>query len=278
MTSLADQGFLDLSAMRLEYRMIGPRPDAAPIIVMLHEGLGCVGLWGEFPDRLAAATGAGVFVYSRAGYGRSSPVKLPRPLTFMQDEARDVLPRLLASIGFRRGLLLGHSDGASIAAIHAGSVQDHRVRGLVLIAPHFLTEEMGIAEIARARAAFAATGLRAKLARWHDDVDNAFKGWSDAWLDPDFRNWNITDALAYIRVPILIVQGERDQYGTARHIEVAQQECTRPVDVALLPGIGHAPHREAPATTLLAVSDFANRLLRDHHEANLTAPPRVAVY
>ena len=277
MTNLADQGFLDLGAMRLEYRMIGPRPDAAPVIVMLHEGLGCVGLWGDFPDRLAAVTGAGVFAYSRAGYGRSSPVNLPRPITFMEDEARDVLPRLLASIGFRRGLLLGHSDGASIAAIHAGSVQDHRVRGLVLIAPHFLTEEMGIAEIARARAAFAATDLRAKLARWHDDVDIAFKGWSDAWLDPDFRNWNITDALAYIRVPILIVQGERDQYGTARHIEVAQQECTRPVDVALLPGIGHAPHREAPAATLRAVSDFANRLLRDHHEADLTAPARVAL-
>jgi pimeloyl-ACP methyl ester carboxylesterase len=271
MTSLADQGFIDLGAMRLEYRMIGPRPDAAPIIVMLHEGLGCVGLWGEFPDRLAAATGAGVFAYSRAGYGRSSPVKLPRPLTFMRDEARDVLPRLLASIGFRRGLLLGHSDGASIAATYAGSVQDHRVRGLVLIAPHFLTEDMGIAEIGRARAAYVTTDLRAKLARWHDDVDNAFKGWNDAWLDPDFRNWNITDALAYIRVPILIVQGERDQYGTVRQIEVAQQECTCPVDVALLPGIGHAPHREAPAATLRAVSDFANRLLRDHHEADLTA-------
>jgi pimeloyl-ACP methyl ester carboxylesterase len=277
MTSLADQGFLDLGAMRLEYRMIGPRPEAAPVIVMLHEGLGCVGLWGEFPDRLAAATGAGVFLYSRSGYGRSSPVNLPRPLTFMQDEARAVLPRLLAAIGFRRGLLLGHSDGASIAAIHAGSVQDHRVRGLVLIAPHFLTEDVGIAEIARARAAFAATDLRAKLARWHDDVDTAFKGWSDAWLDPDFRNWNITDALAYIRVPILIVQGERDQYATVRQIEVAQQECTCPVDVALLLGIGHAPHREAPAATLRAVSDFANRLLRDHHEADLTAPARVAL-
>ena len=277
MTSLANQSFLDLGAMRLEYRMIGPRPDVAPVIVMLHEGLGCVGLWGEFPDQLAAATGAGVFAYSRAGYGRSSPVNLPRPLTFMHDEARDVLPRLLASIGFRRGLLLGHSDGASIAAIYAGSVQDHRVRGLVLIAPHFLAEEMGIAEIARARAAFAATNLRAKLARWHDDVDTAFKGWSDAWLDPDFRNWNITDALAYIRVPILIVQGERDQYGTARQIQVAQQECTCPVDVALLPGIGHAPHREAPAATLRAVSDFANRLLRDHHEADLTALARFAL-
>jgi pimeloyl-ACP methyl ester carboxylesterase len=275
MTSLADQGFLDLGPMRLEYHMIGPRPDAAPTIVMLHEGLGCVGLWGEFPERLAAATGAGVFVYSRAGYGRSSPVELPRPLTYMHDEARDVLPRLLASIDFRRGLLLGHSDGASIASIYAGSIQDRRVCGLVLIAPHFLPEDMGIAEIARARAAFAATDLRAKLARWHDDVDNAFKGWSDAWLDPDFRNWNITDALAYIRVPILIVQGERDQYGTVRQIEVAQQECSCPVDVALLQGVGHAPHREAPAATLRAVCDFANRLL--HERGSTATDPRLNV-
>jgi pimeloyl-ACP methyl ester carboxylesterase len=261
MTALADQGFLDLGAMRLEYRMIGPRPDAAPIIVMLHEGLGCVGLWGEFPDRLAAATGAGVFGYSRAGYGRSSPARLPRPLTYMQDEAREVLPRLLAAIGFRRGLFVGHSDGASIAAIYAGSIQDHRVRGLVLIAPHFVTEDMGIAEIARARAAYAATDLRARLARWHDDVDNAFKGWSDAWLDPGFRSWSITDALAYIRVPILIVQGERDRYGTVRQIELAQQECSCPVEVALMPGVGHAPHREALEATLEAVADFVNRLL-----------------
>jgi pimeloyl-ACP methyl ester carboxylesterase len=246
--------------------MIGPRPDAAPTIVMLHEGLGCVGLWGDFPDRLAAAAGAGVFVYSRAGYGKSSPARLPRPLSFMHDEARQVLPRLLDAIGFRRGLLAGHSDGASIAAIYAGSVQDHRVRGLALIAPHFLTEDMGIAEIARAKEAYATTDLRQKLARWHADVDNAFKGWNDAWLDPQFRTWDITDTLAYIRVPILIVQGDNDQYGTVRQIETAQAECYCPVDVALLPGARHAPHREAPAVTLTAISEFTNRLLREHHE------------
>src|SRR5438552_7589858 len=128
MSTLADQGFLELGSMRLEYRMIGPRPDAAPTVVMLHEGLGCAGLWGDFPDRVAAATGAGVFAYSRAGYGNSSPVALPRPLTFMHDEANRVLPRLLEAIGFRRGTLAGHSDGASIAAIYAGSVEEHRVR------------------------------------------------------------------------------------------------------------------------------------------------------
>lgn len=264
--TLADQGMLDVGSMRLEYRMIGPRPDAAPTIVMLHEGLGCVGLWSDFPDKLQAATGAGVFVYSRAGYGRSSPVALPRPLTFMHEESREVLPKVLDAIGFRRGLLLGHSDGASIAAIYAGSVEDHRVRGLVLIAPHFFTEDMGIAEIARAKDAYATTDLRQKLARWHADVDNAFRGWNDAWLDPDFRKWDITEPLAYIRVPILIVQGEDDQYGTQRQIEVAQQECYCPVDVALLPGVRHSPHREAPALLLENVSEFANRLLREHHE------------
>ena len=269
--TLASEGMLDLGTMRLEYRMIGPRPDAAPTIVMLHEGLGCVGLWNEFPDKLQAATGVGVFVYSRAGYGRSSPVTLPRPLTFMHEEAREVLPKVLDAIGFRRGLLLGHSDGASIAAIYAGSVQDHRVRGLVLIAPHFFTEDMGIAEIARAKEAYATTDLRQKLARWHADVDNAFRGWNDAWLDPAFRNWDITEPLAYIRVPILIVQGEDDQYGTQRQIEAARQECYCPVEVALYRGVRHSPHREAPALLLASVSEFASRLLREHHEGELSA-------
>jgi pimeloyl-ACP methyl ester carboxylesterase len=269
--TLAEQGFLDVGNTRLEYRMIGPRPDEAPTIVMLHEGLGCVGLWGDFPDKLAAATGAGVFVYSRAGYGNSSPVALPRPLTFMQDEARDVLPRLLDAVGFRRGLLLGHSDGASIAAIYAGSVQDHRVRGLILIAPHFFTEDMGIAEIARAKQMFATTELRGKLARWHADVDNAFRGWNDAWLDPDFRKWDITTELAYIRVPLLIVQGADDQYGTVKQIEAAERECYCPVDVALLPGVRHSPHREAPDELLKVTAEFANRLLRDHKEGAMDA-------
>jgi pimeloyl-ACP methyl ester carboxylesterase len=269
--TLADQGLLELGGMRLECRMIGPRPDEAATIVMLHEGLGCVGLWNAFPERLAAATGAGVFVYSRAGYGQSSPVALPRPLSFMHDEAKDVLPRLLDAIGFRRGLLLGHSDGASIATIYAGSAQDHRVRGLILIAPHFFTEDIGIAEIARAREAYETTDLRAKLTRWHADVDNAFRGWNDAWLDPAFRQWDITTELAYIRVPILIVQGADDQYGTVKQIEAAERECYCPVEVALLQGVRHAPHREAPDVLLKTTSEFANRLLHDHQEGSVHA-------
>ena len=265
--TLPDQGFLDLDPMRLEYSMIGPRPDAAPTIVMLHEGLGSVGIWGEFPERLAAATGAGVFVYSRAGYGQSPPVKLPRSTAFMDEEACQVLPRVLAAIGFQRGFLLGHSDGASIAAIYAGSVQDHRIRGLVLMAPHFFTEAIGLNEIARARKSFATGALREKLNRWHADIDSAFRSWNEPWLDPAFRDWDVTEVLSYIRVPILVVQGEDDQYGTTKQVEAAQRECYCPVETALLPGIRHVPYREAPELTLKIVADFLNRLLHDHHEA-----------
>ncbi len=229
---------------------------------MLHAGLGSAALWGDFPDKLAAATGATVFAYSRAGYGASSPVALPRPLSFMHEEARSVMPPLLDAIGFRRGLLLGHSDGASIAAIYAGSVQDHRVRGLTLIAPHFITEDMGIAAIRNTTAAYEQGDLKPRLARWHRHVDVAFYGWSRAWLDPDFRAWDISDFLAYIRVPVQIVQGENDQYGTIRQVEIAQEECYCPVEVAMIPGANHAPQRERPEVTLDAIAAFANRILR----------------
>jgi len=274
--TLAEEGLLDLPPQRLEYRMIGPPPGEAPTIVMLHEGLGCVGLWGAFPAQLASAAGAGVFVYSRAGYGRSSRAKLPRGTAFMDEEALEVLPRLLAAIGFQRGILLGHSDGASIATIYAGSVQDHRVRGLALMAPHFFTEAMGLKEIRRTRDEFANGSLRDKLSRWHADVDGAFRSWVEPWLDPAFATWDITEALGYIRVPILIVQGADDQYGTLRQVEVAQEECFCPVETAILRGVRHSPHRDAPELTLATVAGFINRLLRDHGEANARLDSGVA--
>jgi pimeloyl-ACP methyl ester carboxylesterase len=274
---LADEGFLELAPPRLEYRMIGPRPSEAPTIVMLHEGLGCVGLWGTFPQELAAATGAGVFVYSRTNYGQSSPGKLPRAVDFMHEEALDVLPQVLKAIGFQRGILLGHSDGASIATIYAGSVQDHRVRALVLMAPHFFTEDMGLAQIRGTNKDYRAGNLREKLKRWHADVDSAFQSWSGPWLDPEFRAWNITEALGYIRVPILIVQGADDQYGTLKQVEVAQQECYCPVETAILPGVRHSPHREALDLTCDTVAAFINRLLHDHHEGDRRVNSGVAV-
>jgi pimeloyl-ACP methyl ester carboxylesterase len=264
MTALAPSGTLRIGASDLEYRMIGPAPDEAPTIVMLHEGLGSAGLWGDFPDRLQAATGAGVLMYSRAGYGASTMVELPRPLDYMHIEALDVLPKLLDKIGFRRGLLLGHSDGASIAAIYAGGVQDHRVRGVVMIAPHFVVEDISVTSIAAIKQAYETSGLRSKLKRWHRDVDNAFYGWNGAWLDPKFRNWDISEYLAYIRVPVAILQGADDEYGTIRQIEIAQEECYCPVDVTIIPGAGHSPHREAPEVTLDAISEFAGRILHIH--------------
>ena len=259
---LNETGVVGVADAELEYRMIGPRPGEAPTIVLLHEGLGCVSLWKDFPDRLAAATGLGVFVYSRKGYGRSSPYEVPWPLTYMHDEANMVLPALLDAIGFRDGVLFGHSDGASIAAIYAGATRDPRLRGLVLMAPHFFTEDAGIASIAAAKVAYETTDLRDRLAVHHgDNVDCAFWGWNRAWLDPDFRHWDIQEFLPRVTVPVLIVQGEDDQYGTADQIAAAQNKCAGRVCVALLPDCGHSPHRDQAEPTLDTAAAFISRLL-----------------
>jgi pimeloyl-ACP methyl ester carboxylesterase len=266
MTAQPDQ--LAVGSASLEMRWIGPRPDEAPTIVMLHEGLGSVAQWGEFPDRLAESTSCGVCAYSRAGYGGSTSAEVPRPLTYMHDEALHVLPAVLTGIGFRRGVLLGHSDGASIATIYAGGIQDHRVRGLVLIAPHFFVEDIGVASIARAKTAYETGDLRARLARYHgQNVDAAFWGWNRAWLDPRFRQWDIRDYIDYIRVPIQIVQGADDQYGTTAQIDVALEEAYCPVDVALIAGARHAPQNQRPIETWRAVTDFILTLLDAAGEA-----------
>ncbi|MEM7507032.1 MAG: alpha/beta hydrolase [Pseudomonadota bacterium] len=247
---------------RLEAACHGPPPEAADTIVLLHEGLGCVALWRDFPARLAEATGKGVFLWSRAGYGRSTPCALPRPLDYMETEAREGLPRILDAIGFRKGLLLGHSDGASIAALYLRSHADYRVRGLILIAPHFFTEATGLAEVARARTAFETGDLRQRLARYHADPDAAFRGWNDAWLDPDFRAWDITDSLHHIRVPVLAVQGRDDPYGTRAQTETLIERVQSPVETSLPRECGHAPHLEQPDATLAEIAAFTARLDR----------------
>jgi pimeloyl-ACP methyl ester carboxylesterase len=189
----------------------------------------------------------------------------------MHVEALDVLPRLLDAIGFRRGLLVGHSDGGSIATIYAGGVQDHRIRGVSMIAPHFVVEDISVRSIADIKTSYEQGDLKSKLTRWHSNVDNAFYGWNGAWLDPEFRAWDISDFLAYVRVPVQIVQGADDQYGTMKQIEIAEAECYCPVDVEIIPGAEHAPHREAADATLKAVSEFANRILHFHGEGTLRA-------
>jgi pimeloyl-ACP methyl ester carboxylesterase len=247
---------------RLEAIAYGPPPDEAPTIVMLHEGLGCVALWRDFPARLAAATGWGVFAYSRAGYGRSDPVALPRPLDYMTREACSSLPAVLEAIGFKRGILLGHSDGASIAAIYAGERFAERVNGLILIAPHVFTEAPGLASIAEARRAYETRDLRARLAKYHADVDNAFRGWNDAWLDPGFKAWNIEDAVRRWRVPALVIQGADDQYGTLAQVRAIEARSPAPVERLILKDCRHSPQIDQPEATLEAVATFSARVAK----------------
>jgi pimeloyl-ACP methyl ester carboxylesterase len=248
---------------RLEYCAWGGSAAEKPAIILLHEGLGSVGLWRKFPEELAERTGYSVFAYSRAGYGQSDPeYKLPWPLDYMTREAVEVLPAVLDAIGFRRGILLGHSDGASIAAIYAGSVKDFRVRGLCLMSPHFFTEPAGLAAIAETKIQFEVNGLRDRLARYHADVDTVFWGWNGVWMDPGFERWNIEDSIAYLRVPVLAIQGLDDQYGTLAQIDALTHGSYAPVDTVLLENCKHSPHIEQPERTLTAVSEFVARLDR----------------
>jgi pimeloyl-ACP methyl ester carboxylesterase len=271
-TEMAD--FIEIGGVKIETAWFGDAPADAPTLVLLHEGLGSISIWRDYPAALAKATGTRVFAYSRAGYGQSDPVKLPRPLDFMQREAKDVLPKLLDKIGFRRGMLVGHSDGGTIAAAYAGSVQDHRVRGLVLIEPHFFVEEFNLKSIRRITAEYKTSDLRDKLARHHKDPDNAFLGWSGAWLDPQFGEvLDLQSELTHIRVPVLLVKGENDPYATMEQVYFAERECYCPVEHVVIAGAAHAPHREKPEETLRATAAFINRLLWAHDEAAPARPP-----
>ncbi|WP_338664395.1 alpha/beta fold hydrolase [Pararoseomonas sp. SCSIO 73927] len=254
-----------LDGRRIEAAWWGPGPEEAPTLVLLHEGLGCVALWRDFPARLQGATGFGVVAYSRFGYGGSDTTPVPRPLDYMQVEAREVLGRVLDALGVRHAVLVGHSDGASIALIYAGSFQDRRVRGIALLAPHVMVEPFCTEEIARARDRYRGGDLRARLARYHRDVDAAFLGWNGAWLDPGFPEaLELQPEIAHVRVPILVVQGEADPYGTLEHLRIIELEAYCPVDSLLLPGVGHAPQLEAPEAVLEAVAGFSDRILRLH--------------
>ncbi|MBV9252047.1 MAG: alpha/beta hydrolase [Acetobacteraceae bacterium] len=249
-------GELKLDERRLEIAWWGPPLDNAPTLVLLHEGLGCVGLWRDVPERLANTTGCAVFAYSRFGYGQSDTVALPRPMTYMHEEALDVLPRVLAAAGIHRFFLIGHSDGGSIAAIYAGGVQNESLVGVVTIAAHFFVEELNITSIRQIRHAYEHSELRDRLARYHREVDAAFYGWNDAWLDPRFRTFDITDYLRRISVPVLGLQGADDPYGTDEQLHVLERMVQAPIETRLIHHARHSPHLEERDETLGAITTF----------------------
>ena len=247
----------------LEVHRIPARYPQAPELVFLHEGLGSVSLWKKFPTAVAHATGCPVTIYSRYGSGNSDLLAEPRPVTYMHDEALHVLPDLLSQLHITNPILIGHSDGASIAIIYAGATKEatHNVRGLVLLAPHVFVEDLSVASIADAKVRFETTDLPEKLARHHRDAARTFWGWNNIWLHPDFRRWNIEEYLPRITCPTLVIQGEDDQYGTMKQVEAIQRQSGGPVEFLALPDCRHSPHRDQPDATLPAITNFVNAII-----------------
>ena len=229
-----------------------------PSIVMLHEGLGSVAMWRDFPQKVAMATGLEVVAYSRVGYGKSDPITTQRNVRYMHEEALVTLPALLQALAIERPILLGHSDGGSIALIFAGGAQ-RPVRGVIAMAPHVMVEEISVASIAQAKAAYQSTDLRHRLARYHDDVESAFWGWNDIWLHPEFRHWNIEEYLPRIQCPVLAIQGEGDEYGTMEQIDRIRQQIAD-THLVKLADCRHSPHRDQPEAVLAAIGPFVERL------------------
>jgi pimeloyl-ACP methyl ester carboxylesterase len=251
--------FVTVRDQRLDYELIAARDAAAPTLILLHEGLGSIGQWRDFPTRLAAATGCAALVYSRLGYGRSAPLEQKRRVDYMHVEALEVLPALRDVLAIADPILVGHSDGASIALIHAGAPR-WQVRALILEAPHVFVEDVSVASIAAAKTAYETTDLRARLARYHDDVDGAFRGWNDIWLDPAFRAWNIEDCLPRIACPTLVIQGADDEYGTIAQLDAIATQIGGPVETLLLPDCKHSPHRDQAEAALAAMARFVATL------------------
>jgi pimeloyl-ACP methyl ester carboxylesterase len=251
---------LDIKACgrQLNATWIGPSPDAAPTLVFLHEGLGSVGQWKAFPEKLADACRCGALVYDRYGYGGSETLAPPyeRDPDFMHVEARDALPEILDQAGVRDAVLIGHSDGGSIALLAAATL-DSRIRGVITEAAHVFVEPESITSIENAVAAYRVGDLRDKLARYHGDaVDSAFYGWANVWLNPDFEAFHIEGYLRAITCPVLAIQGEDDAYGTPAQLDMIRAAVSGPVETVLLPDCGHAPHADAADITFDAMRRF----------------------
>lgn len=243
---------------RLEVQRYAGRDSAAPTMVLLHEGLGSVSMWRDFPKRLGDATGCPLVVFSRYGYGNSDELQAPFSVRYMHDEALEALPELLERLEIDEPVLFGHSDGASIALVHAGAFG--RARALILEAPHVFVEDICVQSIAGAKVAFATTDLPKRLARHHANPEKSFRGWNDVWLLPEFRAWNIEEYLPRIECPVLAIQGRDDAYGTMAQLEALARQVKGPVELLKLDRCGHSPHRDQPAAVLEAVREFVAAL------------------
>jgi len=245
---------LKVQGHELEVLRIRSAEERTPELVFLHEGLGSVSHWWSFPSRLAERTGCAVTVYSRYGCGNSDPLERPHGVRYMHDEGLMALPELLSKLEIESPILVGHSDGGSIAIIYAGA--HDRVRGLVLLAPHVFVEDLSVASIAAAKVAFETTDLREKLGRHHRDAARTFWGWNDIWLHPEFRHWNIEEYLPRITCPSLVIQGLEDQYGTMAQVEAIRRQSGGPVEVLALENCMHSPQRDEPERVLEAITRF----------------------
>lgn len=250
--------FVTIAGKRLETLFIEARKQGSPTIVMLHEGLGSIALWKDFPRRVAERTGCGVLVYSRYGHGNSDRLLEKRPVSFMHHEGQVVVPELLKAFGIERPILLGHSDGGSIALIYAGTFPESP-RALILEAPHVFVEDLSVASIAAAKVNFQSTDFREKLGKYHEHVDETFWGWNDIWLDPAFRSWNIEEYLGSIGCPILCIQGEQDEYGTPAQVQAIRSRIPE-TEIAMLADCKHSPHRDQQDKTLGLITGFCRNI------------------
>ncbi len=249
--------FLNVSGHRLEYQRLGTGDARAPTLVFLHEGLGSIGQWRDFPAHIAQETGLPAIVYARYGYGQSDVLQQPFGVDFMHREALESLPELLRALDIERPILIGHSDGASIALIYAGS--GYALRGLVALAPHVFVEDISIEGIAAAKQAFETTDLPQKLARYHRDPAKTFYGWNDVWLAPAFRGWNIEHYLPAIRCPLLAIQGDGDEYGSMAQLDAIARQAGGPVELLKLEHCGHSPHKDMADKVVSAIVEFVRR-------------------
>ena len=250
--------FVTVASHRIEYERIVVARAPRPTLVFLHEGLGSVAMWRDFPGRVAHAANCDAVVYSRYGYGQSDPLAEDRTPRYMHSEALVALPELLDTLAIDRPILVGHSDGGSIALIFAGA-GERPASGVVTLAAHVMVEDISVASIAAAKTAYATTDLRARLAHYHADADSAFLGWNRIWLAPEFRAWNIEEYLPRIACPVLAIQGEDDEYGTKEQMRRIGAQV-RDVELLALQDCRHSAHRDQPQAVIDAITHFVDRV------------------